>query len=330
MTWKPKEKELTPEEAVALAKKELAPYWVGSKPLIAGVKNGNRCFVVPLDEEFKKKSWLILFADPTDFRGEASLLYLKEWHRRYNGHELNTLLIYVPPYSYLKNPDAIQKLKDKEGIDFPLVIDTDETIAASFGASQLPKIILYDKGKMSLESENGEWLKDTELKIQKFLRSTEPGLPLLLIFESPDSVGMAQDTSRIEFGNQHAKSGQKVGFSMDGKWDRDAEKVTTVDSNAVISFKSYSSRVSLIGQSMSKISEPAIVSIEVNGEPIYDSIAGEHVTLDDAGRSLVKVTFPQLYHFLVGLKKGIAADVTLRFPQANAVPVSLYGLRFGE
>ena len=39
MAWKRKEKKLTPDEAIALAKKELAPFWIGSEPLFAAIKN---------------------------------------------------------------------------------------------------------------------------------------------------------------------------------------------------------------------------------------------------------------------------------------------------
>ena len=37
MVWKKKEKLLSPEEAIAQAKRELAPFWFNSEPLLAAV-----------------------------------------------------------------------------------------------------------------------------------------------------------------------------------------------------------------------------------------------------------------------------------------------------
>src|SRR5581483_9150852 len=96
MVWKPKEKELTPEEAVAAAKKELAPFWHGSPPLLAGVLSPQGVTAHPLDPAFGAKSWLLFFLDPTDAAGESAFSYARELHRRYHQHNVGCLLVFRP------------------------------------------------------------------------------------------------------------------------------------------------------------------------------------------------------------------------------------------
>src|SRR4051812_43129684 len=97
--WKSKEKEISVEEATALAKQELAPFWFGSSPLLVGVFIDEKYIAVPLEESFNKKPWLLFFIDMTDFSSETLLLYSQEWHRRYHQNNLGVLMIAQPLYS---------------------------------------------------------------------------------------------------------------------------------------------------------------------------------------------------------------------------------------
>ncbi len=63
--WKKKEKALTPEEAIAAAKRELAPFWYNSEPLLAAVRTEAGASVLPLNSNFVQKSWAYVFVDPT-------------------------------------------------------------------------------------------------------------------------------------------------------------------------------------------------------------------------------------------------------------------------
>ena len=50
MVWKPREKELTAEEAIEQAAKELAPFWYGCSPLLAGILEDGIFLTLPLSE----------------------------------------------------------------------------------------------------------------------------------------------------------------------------------------------------------------------------------------------------------------------------------------
>jgi hypothetical protein len=188
MIWKPKEKELTLDEALALAKKELTPFWLGSPPLIAGIEWNGTFQVVPIDSEFNKKSWMIFLIDPTDFEGENAMLHAKEWHRRYALNRLGFILVLVPSYNYLRKIDAIQKLLDRQQINFPVVLDTQGELAHGFRSPRLPKILLFHQGKSVSEMDaQSEPFFEIETKVQIFLRSLDPGLALFPVYRSASS-----------------------------------------------------------------------------------------------------------------------------------------------
>ena len=329
MVWKPKEKQLTLEEATALAIKELTRFWFGSKPLIAGVKSGNKVTALPLDPTFTNKSWLMFFIDPTDFSGESVLEYACEWYRRYAPNDLNFLLFLKIPYQFLRTNEAIQQMIRKLQIPFPLALDEEELLFSAFNAKSLPKVILFDRNQYIFEHGGNEWLKGTELKTQQFLRSRDPGLALLQPFQSERPL--TEDGFRIDFGKNQKIPATFSGknFSRSGKWEQEDERIMTADPEAAIKFISPSPRISVIAQSLSKLREMSKLVIEVNGIPAFDSFASENLTMDDDGQSIAKVEDGQLYHVLANLPEE-NREVTLRFPIANRVPIALYGLRFGK
>lgn len=356
MIWKPKEKELTLEEAVNLATKELAPYWFDCRPQVAGVKVDGKTSVFPLDPEFSKNTWLLFFIDFTDFSGTSAVTYAKEWYKRYHVHQLKILLILPKSYSFLDNREPIQKIIESYQLNFPVAVDIDGTLRAAFEAKVLPKVSLLEQSKTWFSFSGPDWVRNTEANIQSFLRSKDPGLPLLPFFQP--TQGILMDVLRLEFGSQ-SKLGQEVEFSspgtlqqegdikvgtffgvrpktlepgilaIAGRWTQDFEKMTTSDSSAVIGFRSPGASVLLIAQSLSRTPDLSIISVEVENLPAYDAICGDDLEKDEAGQSVLIVSKPEVYQLLVRLPDDLR-EVTLRFPNADKAPVAIYGLRFGS
>lgn len=361
MIWKPKEKELTPEEAVAIAKKDLAPFWFGSSPLLAGIAHEGHSLIVPLSKEFIKKRWLIFLIDPTAFEGENAIFYAKEWYRRYHLNNLGFIIVLVPSYDYMRLPASIQKFMEKQQISFPLVLDAEGSLAHALNATKLPKTVLLDNGRVIQAYEGNQEFNEIEDCLQKFLRSTDPGLALLPLF-SPRETRVL-DVDRYEFGYKpkvgsplmvfpapgfvmgednirrakfvRHREGNEDGhglskFIISGEWQQYPEGIVTSDSNAYIQLTSPAERVSLIAAPAGKVGlEPPRISVEVEGRAVYDAISGEDIKMDDSGETQVKVVKPLFYHILVGLPKN-HRNVVLRFSNAKRAPVALYGLRFGD
>jgi hypothetical protein len=363
MIWKPKEKELTPEEAVVIAKKELAPFWFGSPPLLAGIEHDGLPLIIPLSKDFFKKSWMIFLIDPTDFEGESALVYAKEWFRRYHLNNLGFILVLVPSYEYLRRPQSIQKLMEKQQMSFPLVLDSQGALAQALNATKFPKIVLLSKGQILQSHDGEEAFSEIENRLQKFLRSLDRGLPLLpLFFPKTEAV---KDVARYEFGyqpkmgapmmvfpepgfvtgddnirrakfvvpktegdDQDSEISEK--FIISGEWLQYPEGIVTADATAYIQLMSPAAKVSLIAAPAGKPGlEPPRIGVDVGGLAVYDAISGEDVKMEDSGETQVRIVKPNLYHILVGLPKK-QRKVILRFPNAKRSPVAIYGLRFGE
>lgn len=354
MIWKPKPEELTHDQAVSLAKKELAPFWFGSKPLLAGVKIGNETSAYPLDPIFNEHNWLILFINPTHSRGEEALKYAQEWHRRYHDMGLGIFIIFKPPYTFFKKADTITQWIQWNRIEFPVVLDADGLLSVAFAANELPRLTLVKKGHVIKECVGLADFEDFESEIQSLLRQEDPGLALSSVFRLGRSP--LHQTFTVEFGRGQDTLFSKPGFSASasnpddevwstefrekwpsdllsqpiylfGKWTQDRERIVALDPSAELGFKLPSSGLSVVAQSLSKTSEPAKLIITVGGGPVFDSFNGGDLAFDDDGQSYVRVELGQLYRVLRNIPEE-NREVVLKFPIAHRVPIALYGFRF--
>lgn len=324
--WKPKEKQLTPEEAVALARKELAPFWANSEPLIAAVRGeGGGVTVHPLDRSFAERAWLLFFADVTAYEGECLLQYARDWHKRYACHDLGFLLVVRPSYGFMETARAIAPLLSRAAPPFGIVLDQGGLLTEAFGAggANMPKVTLFQAGKCVFERVGKSWHVDTELGVQRFLRASDPGLPLPLPFDPPENAVVTRGA--LELGGAKLPGG----IQLRGKWAREAGRIVAQDAAATFSFRSPAARVSLIAQGASLADEPSRIRVELEGVPVFDAAAGQDLAFGDDGGSDIKIIEPKLYHALAALPAKARA-VTFRFVDADRLPVALYGLRFGD
>ncbi|OFZ55820.1 MAG: hypothetical protein A2428_07385 [Bdellovibrionales bacterium RIFOXYC1_FULL_54_43] len=338
MIWKPREKQLTAEEAIALAKKELRPLWFGSEPLLAAINHQGGITAHPLDPAFSSRGWVILFIDPTSFAGESTITYAREWHRRYDALNLGFLLVLRFPYPDVYSRTSIEdKFIALHRIEFPVALDGDGLLSASFGASETPKMVLTYQQKNHFEKSGLQWFPEGESRVQEFLRANDPGLPLPPVFSPQLKPG--NDNSKLELGSTHFKALRRIETLPEtspsgvplftGKWDQTAASISTADPEAKIAIHCPSSKLSLIARSMLKTVEPASISIQVDGMPAFEEFFGADLQQDDDGRTVARVGSAWLYRVLDRLPAK-NRQVTISFPEADRVRVSLYGLRFGE
>ena len=137
--WKKKERPLTPEEAIAGAKRDLAPFWYNSEPLLAAVRTEAGASVLPLNSNFVQKAWTYVFVDPTEFAGERALQTAREWHRRYSSHGMGFLIVFRAPLPFAKG--AADYLKQFQ-IQSPGMFDLDGRCS--------PRLSEFPRGPRSL------------------------------------------------------------------------------------------------------------------------------------------------------------------------------------
>ena len=338
MAWKPREKQLSPEEAVALAKKELQPFWFGTVPLMAGSGSGDKVTAHPLDPTLTEKPWLILFMDPTTFSGESALAYFSEWSRRYATLGVQFLVILRFPHQELPSRLSIDEgFIQTHEISYPVAVDPDGLLSAAFSASPGPKLVLLDNTTIRISASGGkDWLSGIEAKLQKFLRLSEPGLPLQVAIPTENLVS---DLPSIEFGKDKMKfevcssapnSPEPGRIYLAGKWEHLDEKIVTKDQNASITFRSPAERVAVIARSaQQKNHDEAIMHVLVNGLPTFEEYFDRHLSQDDDGNASVSIEQRWFHQLLKGLPEK-SRNVTLCFPTAHIYPIALFGLRFAQ
>jgi hypothetical protein len=351
---KQKEKELTLEEALELARKELAPQWHLSKPLLAGVRVGEKVNVVPLEEEFSKKDWIILFCDPTDFSGEAAILFFKDLVRRYQGFGLSPLVVARAPYEYLKDRDQFVKLIDTIGLTYAYVVDHEDLIATGFRVEEWPAVVVWKQNILRLKQLGKTWFGGLELEIQKILREDDLGLPLWLPFGKDQLTYL--DAGRLELGSKAGTDLPKPDFqpnakgvleakylptdlpghspfghiALNGVWQRNPDALFTEDPEAWIELDIPSSTLGVFASHLGKKDDTyATLELEVKERAVPDVFAGPHLIYNDEGRSILRVVRSGFYKVLTKLPVN-ERRVRIRFPYANQTGCVLYGFRFAE
>ena len=352
MTWKPREKALTPEEAMALAKKELAPFWFNGQPLLAGVRVEDRFSAHALSPDFSEKNWLIFFVDLMSLHAEKSWIYAKEFYRRYLPHDVHVLVVLRTRFVQIPSLETLPQLIKNLQLTFPLVLDHDYLLARSLGVTAYPSVLFLERERLTLSCAGDASLVDFETSLQSSLRKVDRGLSLFPVFRS-ETKWIHEDRA-LDFGvgkGTHFSGGQfkisdtgygEGAFShgtlppllatgevhLGGRWLQDQERIATSDPLASLSFKLESTHASLVAQSLGKTIEPAKILLELNGAPLPENLSGADIFSDDEGHTSIRVDSGRLYR--LGQKIAAPGVFNLKFPFADRVPVALYGLRLGS
>jgi hypothetical protein len=330
MVWKPKERELTEEEAIEEAIKELRPLWHHSEPLFAVVFEGEgqddrpmgepRLF--PLEKNFRARRWLLFFYDPTRFSDRAVHSHLRELIKRYAQQAITPILVLPGHFRFLRENLSIQHVLRSLKIEGIVVSDVEGRIARAFGIQASPAFALVDRGATPLLSQGIRELSRFEGQLQTFLRGIEPGVSF---FPTIQTEGVLRDERlSAEFA-----SGNLGGL----RFSHDPGPL--VEGAFVISNPLFSASLLIPGPELGLILEPASsdavahVVIESGGMPIYDSYYGEELRMDDEGRTGFVVNEPKLYRATKGLPDRFR-NISIRFPGADKMPVRWYGIRVAE
>lgn len=333
--WTKKEKPLTLEEALLLAKKEYAPFWIGSPPLLVGIQNGGKCTAHPIEPELMKKVWLGLFVDPTYPEGTTALQFILQLSDRYSFLGLLTLVFINFKYK------SFQTKKMLEGIFSQFIspqiiysIDLNGYIAKAFEMLPSPGLLVMSHGHIALSRGQKNWYQKTDLELQKFFRKSDPGLALLPVLENPKLL--FKNSGELEFGKNFTSSQP---FEISGSWTPSGESTTTQDAHAVLKFTTQSTHVMLIGgiwagdlssyKLLDLLNRGSEIQIELDGRPIHEAAKGEDVKSNSDGQTIIMISQTRTYQVLKDLPADKTHSVTISFADSKFAPVELYGIRFG-
>ncbi len=328
-----KERPLNRDEAIEQAKLELAPFWIHSDPLLAGIRTTpDQVSVFPLDPAFLEKPWLVFFVDPTDFDGQSALSYIREWTRRYQVVGVRTLLVNCQTgYAFLRDTAIAEKFLKRHHLTIPVCLDQGALLRQAMGVSKLPFLVLLHHGKNALSAPldlEVSAMEKLETDLQRYLRVSDPGLALLPPF-IPDEV-MLKDISRLEFGVSNpvtAVAALRAGeYFLRGTWVRENGRLIAKDASSVMEVVSPSGHFSIVAEPAIMGGRSARVYVETTGGSCQ-SFAGSDLSTDDDGHSVVRISHADLFHVARGLPPT-HRRLTLKFAAAQDAPVALYGLRF--
>lgn len=330
MAWKRKEKDLTQEQVIDLAKQELAPHWYNAAfPLLAGLEEAGTLSAHPLDPHFRDSTWIVFSVDPFSNEGLFAIRLAKEWAARYEAHGIRCLLAFPEETDVFTDRSGVEGFLDREGITMPTFVDREGLVSLALGVNSLPTLAFLTGAGVSFVRTGPRWFEGLELELQAHLRKKDPGLSLPLPFELLDAP---RDLRRCDFGSQPKRilphsvdpANRPMEIGLGGEWKHEASYILTHDPQAELSFDIGSSGFSLMARSMSKVLERARILVEFNGAPVFDVFGWDDLTFDDMGRSLVEVRDARLYRVARNLKEP--GKVILRFPNAANLPMALYSL----
>lgn len=344
MAWKRKEKELSPEEAIAAAKADAAPFWAGLPPQFTVVDSPAGIQLFPLEPKFADQTWLLAFLDLTDVMGENMAIFLKEWRRRYAAFDIQTLLVLEAPGVYAQDKKLTAELLQDLELPNHYVVDQNQKIARGFGLKTSSGFLFYRGGRVHFSSSTVDEFPAFEQSLQTLLRIADPGLPLFPIFRPQPTF--QRTITGIEFSAQSSfkplivtdpatTAGELRArlhpgeIALIGQWTRDQEKIQTSDSKARLVFLSPTPEIHVLAASLTKLIENGKVMIEVNETPPYQAYMGDHLSTDEHGQAYIPVRKFGLFKAIRALPEGPRL-IEMRFPTASRIPVGLFGFRFVE
>jgi hypothetical protein len=122
---------------------------------------------------------LVHFFDFAQLNSVRTLPYVSEWARRYRDAGLRVIGVQSPRFPFGSDPEAVAAGLAALGIEFPVAIDAERELWASYGCEGWPSLFLWSLGGALAWAHfgEGEYL-GTEAAIQEELREIDALQPL--------------------------------------------------------------------------------------------------------------------------------------------------------
>ncbi len=326
MVWKPKERELTREEALEEARVALAPFWYHSKPLFMGSPTPEGIKIFPIENPFAEESWFVALLDPFSPIGTQALRYAKKLTERHFPHRLDSVLIFRSPHEFARDRTTIEALLEREKIRIATCLDSDGTLHSGFSVSDLEGVSyrVLDRGECKISEVGYAAPPQLERGIQEFLRHRDPGLALRPLLETSSWQGSSSQ-SKVSFPSGPSSVS---GLQFSGSWrDERGRRVASGD-DAAFEISVIPGRIHLLAESLGKNHLAAEIRVQINGGPVYQELRGLDLEEADAGRTAALVRYASLLELLKASEKSTSSlwNLRIEFPHAQEVPVAIYSL----
>ena len=319
MVWKPKERELTREEAIEAAKKLYAPNWYHSVPLFMAGPAADVMRIFPLDDLFSKGRWLIALVDPFSPSGVIALRHLKNLHARHSPHEMSTLVVCRSPHEFARERLVMESLLERKGIRFPVCLDGDGTLHAGFGATDLGSnhFRIYDRETCVHASAFVGISSSVEHESQGFLREKDVGLALRPVLES-QGVRLIRE-QKIDLAKALDGSASVV-RSIGESWRLENGRRLACGADCALELDCPPAEVHLLAGIAARAGALQRIRVSIDGTPVFSEIRGESLSEEDDGQTSASVRHARVVQLLLG-GEGLSAShrkLRIEFPNASA------------
>ncbi len=250
-------------------------------PAIAGISSWINSPPIELSQ-LKGKVVLIDFWTYSCINCLRTLPYLKDWYSRYHQQGLVIIGVHSPEFDFEKNLNNVKNAVKQDGIDYPVALDNNFVTWRNFSNHYWPAHYLINKEGKVVYEHFGEGNYDkTENNIRFLLgEAYSPNTdivqsPQYSYFLTPETyLGYARSDSNANTNLVHdqisnysfPKQLPKNAWALQGGWQVNADKLTSMDSHAALTINFNARTVYIVMGTNNKTAHH--VNVLLNNKPL--------------------------------------------------------------
>jgi thiol-disulfide isomerase/thioredoxin len=284
-------------------------------------------------EQLRGKVVLVDFWEYTCINCIRTFPYLKAWHQKYKDKGLVIIGVHTPEFEFAKREVNVAKAAKDFGLEYPIVVDSDQKIWKAYGNRFWPAKYLFDAQGFIADWHFGEGgYEKTEAKIQKLLKDANPKIelpPITSAIRGTDKPGavcypvtpelyMGYERGHFEgtLANREGYHAGKVVTYKDpgrwedgyvyvnGQWKNSPEALISVRSSPhprdYIAIKYHALEVNAVLRP--ELGKPVKIWVYHDGKPVSKQDRGSDIQYDSLGRSFMSLDEPRMYHIIKNAK----------------------------
>jgi thiol-disulfide isomerase/thioredoxin len=304
----------------------------------------------PLDtRDLRGKVVLVDFWEYTCVNCLRTLPYLRAWYDRYHNDGLVMVGVHTPEFAFSGEQKNVETATRRLGIDWPVVLDSNDAIWKRYGNASWPNEYLFDQDGKLVETFSGEGnYQETESKIQALLKAgnahltlppvmallpqdnyTKPGAvcylhtpEVLLEHAKIANAGKSDDRRRDSTYADIAGDHKDGGIYLQGIWHMTDEAAVSAGASGYLAMRYHAIQVE--GVLAPPGGSGVRVDVTQDGAPVAKSDAGADLHYDAAGMSYVTVDASRGYELVMNAKMAFHE---LRLTPQNS-GVAVYSFAF--
>lgn len=316
------------------------PQSASPRPLLDGATAWLNVSDPPTPEQLKGRVILVVFWAASNPSALRALPVVQQWADQYRDHGVEVIGVHTPEYPFEQALAVVQAAVAREGLSFPIAVDSDRQLWAAFRTHEWPAYYITDPSGALLGSQVGA---GHEAEVERFLRQLlaahRYSLPLAPVFtgqleegpvwRSPDLLFRAPLAERFS-GPQPPVVGEPRDYgvpgdlgvhqaALEGVWQFDEDRVRLIGPSGRLVVRYRAPRCALV------VDGPPGTRLEarLDGRPVPPAMAGPDLTR--SGRAtLLPLDGPRLYRVI----EGPAEEQEHTLEVAGPRGMTVYGCTF--